>query len=192
MFGKSEMDYQFDPDEIDKQTAFENLKFIHNDSSGLGAINSGYCHAFSNFTFFMSNPIFIKCIQEFKKSKLCTEMKNLFSKHDSIENCTNLLQLNNSVKQLAPSLYSLFCRLYGYWVDNTCQLDIKGRNNVIHVLKFIKLICDNTYDNGALTKKTGISKAYYGLEVQIQSNKYIYEGIINLINQQKNEYNNNF
>ena len=172
--------------------AKQNLKMIYDDKNGLGYNNSGYCHAFTNFTFFMSNPIFIKCIQEFKKNQLCIDMNNLFSKYDSIENCTNLLQLNNSVWQFAPSLYVLFCKLYGYWVNDTRQLDMKSRNNVIHVLKFIKLICDNTDKDGALIKKTGKSTAYDPGGLFIQSNRNIYEGIIKLINQQKNKDNNNF
>ena len=61
MFGKkSEMDYQFNPDQVDKKTAWENLKFIHEDKNGLGGLNSGYCHSFAPFTLFMSSPTFIR------------------------------------------------------------------------------------------------------------------------------------
>ena len=170
MFGKkSEMDYQFNPDKIDKQTAFENLKFIDKDKNGLGGLNSGYCHSFAPFTLFMSSPTFIRTIRLFKKeqSQLHNELKAFVKDKNKWYNYL----YNNQY----PILRTLLQKVYG---SNCWENNNMAWNSVVYVLYFIDKICACTDDNGKIIEEKGQSNKYNkGVFVDVNA-QTLYEAII--------------
>ena len=161
------MDYQFNPDKIDKQTAFENLKFIDKDKNGLGGLNSGYCHSFAPFTLFMSSPTFIRTIRLFKKEQLQLHNELQAFVQDKNQWC------NYSCNQY-PTLRTLLQKVYGNGWEN----NYKAWNSVVYVLYFIAKICACTDENGKITNNKGKSNKYNkGVFVDVNA-QTLYEAII--------------
>ena len=164
------------PQNTPQQTCRENLDIIykhHTDRGGLGDINAGYCHTFSNFILSMSNPQFIQNIREFKKTLYYSQMQTLLQQpnFDAINSADCCWDLYKAVNAYAPQLSVLLSMLYGNdYLNPTTSLQYSNhnkRNNVMQVLKFIKLICDGTDKDGKITNPDSLSK---GLQQFIEDN----------------------
>ena len=183
MFGKkSEMDYQFNPDPVDKNTAFENLKFIDEDKNGLGALNAGYCHSFAPFTLFMSSPTFIRTIRLFKKEQL--QLHNELQAFVQDKN-----QWYNYSYNQYPTLRTLLQKVYG---SNGWEYNNMAWNGVVYVLYFIAKICACTDENGKIIEDKGRSDKYsQGSFVDVNA-KRLYEAIIEFRDSHKMKYSSEF